>query len=333
MTSPLLTAGSMCSGYGGLDLAVSAVLRTRLLWVADNDPNAARCLTHRFPGISNLGDIRAADWTSVPAPDVLTAGFPCQPISSAGLGLGMDDERWLFDDIADAVGRMEPRPRLLVFENVARLLSVNDGHAMARVLHRLAALGYVGRYRVVRACDIGAPHERARIFILAWPAHPQSPGREGANPERGGTAGDSVLAVAHTAYLRHQRDRHPGAGRSGPAHRRGADASPGTRQLGRPARSDIRWGRYEPAIRRWEHLTGRSAPDPTEPAPRGGRRLAPAFSEWLMGLPAGWVTDVPDISRNGQLHLIGNGVVPQQATAALLDLLPDHLAVARRDAA
>ncbi len=52
-----------------------------------------------------------------------------------------------------------------------------------------------------------------------------------------------------------------------------------------------------------------------------------------MGLSAGWVTAVPDISRNGQLHLIGNGVVPQQAIAALLDLLPDHLALDRKEAA
>lgn len=73
---------------------------------------------------------------------------------------------------------------------------------------------------------------------------------------------------------------------------------------------------------------------PTEPAPGGGRRLAPAFSEWLMGLPAGWVTDVPDLTRTGQLHLIGNGVVPQQAIAALHALLPAHLALdSRRDVA
>ncbi|WP_214409821.1 DNA cytosine methyltransferase [Sphaerisporangium fuscum] len=319
-----MTAGSMCSGYGGLDLAVSEVLGTRLLWVADNDPNAALCLAHRFPDAPNLGDIRAVDWARVPAPDVVAAGFPCQPVSSAGLGLGLDDERWLLDDIADAVGRMEPRPRLLVLENVDGLLSANRGHAMARVVSRLAALGYMGRYRVLRASDVGAPHQRARIFILAWPA-------------------------TDPAHLRHQRHRHPGQRRPGPAH--GGQPAPHPQSDGRhpwrpqparqlrrpdPAVTDgpaVEWGRYEAAIRRWEHLTGRPAPCPTEPAPRGGRRLAPPFSEWLMGLSAGWVTAVPDISRNGQLHLIGNGVVPQQAIAALLDLLPDHLALDRKEAA
>ncbi len=257
-----LTAGSMCSGYGGLDLAVSAVLGTRLVWTADNDRRAARCLAHRFPGVPNLGDIRAVDWAGAPAPDVLTAGFPCTPISSAGLGLGLDDERWLFDDIADAVGRMEPRPRLLVLENVARLLSIDDGHAMARVVSRLAALGYVGTWRVVRASDIGAPHARARIFILAWPADPTSPRLEIGRQRR-----PAPSPVADPAHLRHQRDRHPRPGRPGPANRGGADAAPGAGQVRRPERSHIEWGRYEPAICRWEHLTDTAAPDPPNPPP------------------------------------------------------------------
>lgn len=81
-----------------------------------------------------------------------------------------------------------------------------------------------------------------------------------------------------------------------------------------------RWGKYEPAIRRWESLT-RPAPSPTEPNTRGNPRLAPAFPEWMLGWPDGWVTQVPGISRNDQLRIIGNGVCPQQATAALSWLL------------
>ncbi|WKX19369.1 DNA cytosine methyltransferase [Streptomyces sp. HUAS CX7] len=70
---------------------------------------------------------------------------------------------------------------------------------------------------------------------------------------------------------------------------------------------------YGSAIRRWERVTGRPAPCPTEPGARGNRRLSPAFAEWMMGLPAGWVTAVPDIPRREQLKILGNGVVPQQA--------------------
>jgi DNA (cytosine-5)-methyltransferase 1 len=81
------------------------------------------------------------------------------------------------------------------------------------------------------------------------------------------------------------------------------------------------WGKYEPAIRRWESLT-RPAPAPTEPNKNGNPRLAAAFSEWLMGWPQGWVTDPAiGISRNDQLRIVGNGVCPQQAAAALRYLL------------
>jgi hypothetical protein len=83
---------------------------------------------------------------------------------------------------------------------------------------------------------------------------------------------------------------------------------------------DSQWGKYEPAIRRWENLT-RPAPSPTEPNSKGNPRLSPAFSEWMMGWPAGHVTQVPGISRNDQLRIVGNGVVPQQAAAALRWLL------------
>ena len=81
------------------------------------------------------------------------------------------------------------------------------------------------------------------------------------------------------------------------------------------------WGKYEPAIRRWEQIVG-PAPAPTEPNKNGNPRLSAAFSEWLMGWPAGWVTDPAiGISRNDQLRIVGNGVCSQQAAAALGQLL------------
>jgi DNA (cytosine-5)-methyltransferase 1 len=80
------------------------------------------------------------------------------------------------------------------------------------------------------------------------------------------------------------------------------------------------WGIYADAIARWENLT-RPAPAPTQPSKKGTPQLSAAFSEWLMGLPAGWVTDVPGITRNEALKALGNGVVPQQAEAAIRFLL------------
>ena len=81
------------------------------------------------------------------------------------------------------------------------------------------------------------------------------------------------------------------------------------------------WGKYAPAIARWEQIVG-PAPAPTEPNKNGNPRLSAAFSEWLMGWPAGWVTDPAiGISRNDQLRILGNGVVTAQAEAALRYLL------------
>ena len=77
------------------------------------------------------------------------------------------------------------------------------------------------------------------------------------------------------------------------------------------------WGKYEPAIRRWENLT-REVPEPTVPH-KDKRRLNPAFVEWMMGLPAGHVTG-HGLSAAKELKMLGNGVVPQQAAAAIKQL-------------
>ena len=83
-----------------------------------------------------------------------------------------------------------------------------------------------------------------------------------------------------------------------------------------------RWGEYADAIDRWERVLCRAAPAPTEPGPKGNPRLSPLFVEFLMGLPAGHVTDPAiGLTRNQQLKALGNGVVPQQGAAALEWLL------------
>src|SRR5690606_6390979 len=88
------------------------------------------------------------------------------------------------------------------------------------------------------------------------------------------------------------------------------------------------FGQYAPAIARWETALGRPAPAPTEPTGKGcAHRLSPRFVEWMMGLPDGWVTDT-DTTRNEQLKALGNGVVPQQAAAALRHMLSLRTGVA-----
>ena len=81
--------------------------------------------------------------------------------------------------------------------------------------------------------------------------------------------------------------------------------------------TDTDWGKFEPAIRRWEATIGRPAPEPTKPdGKEGNHRLSSKFTEWMMGLPEGWITDI-GLKRNDELKACGNGVVPQQAELAL----------------
>ena len=92
------------------------------------------------------------------------------------------------------------------------------------------------------------------------------------------------------------------------------------------------WGKFEPAIKRWEQVIGRKAPAPTKPDGKdGSHRLSSAFTEWMMGVPEGWITDC-GLSRNDELKACGNGVVPQQAELALR-LLLDEVELERGQAA
>jgi len=347
--------GSLCTGYGGLDEGVRSVLGGELAWVADNDEGAAAILAHRFPSVKNLGDIGQADWSAVEPVDILAGGFPCQPVSLAGKQLGEADERWIWPAVARAVRDL--RPGLVVLENVSALVV----RGLAGVVADLAEIGYVGSWCCLRASDVGACHRRERVFILAWPAEDAdravggqwrltAPGQAAGRRSRadaGGSGGVRAAADAggeglEVGAVEPDRDERPAIERSG---RDAAADTDGGRlaelpeldggtitRLDRAFRHDaigpvLDWGIYTLAIRRWERALGRPAPRPTEPG-RTGERLSPRFVEWMMGLPDGWVTDVPGLSRNAQLKALGNGVVPQQAALALRLLLPGWLEAA-----
>ncbi len=154
--------GSLCTGYGGLDLAVESVLGGQLAWYAETGRHAANVLAHRFPGIDNLGDIRSVDWTQVEPVDVLTAGFPCQDISDAGKREGITGAHSsLWGSVADAVRHL--RPQGVFVENVAALIR----RGFDVVQGDLATLGYDTSWICLRASDIGAAHRRDRLFLLA----------------------------------------------------------------------------------------------------------------------------------------------------------------------
>jgi DNA (cytosine-5)-methyltransferase 1 len=308
---------------------------------AEVDPAAARVLEHRFPGVPNLGDITAVDWTAVPRVDVLCAGYPCQPESLAGQRKGVDDERWIWPSVAQAVRVL--RPRVVLLENVYGHLSLG----FRTVLGDLAASGFDAEWLVLAASDLGACHQRKRLFALAWPADPEGD-RRGQGPvpapaprEQGQPPHPPGQAAADPARLGErepadQTDPVAESGHARPLARRGGllptptasiatkggpngchgDGSPTLTAAVQPAR----WGKYAPAIAAHEWFAGRPQPPETETDKNGRPRLSARFDEWVMALPDGWVTDVPGIDYNDALRLCGNGVIPAQAETAYREL-------------
>lgn len=297
MIGSVVRIGSLCTGYGGLDVAVATVLGGQLAWCADNDRHVAALLNVRCPDIPNLGDLIRIDWRTVEPVDIVTAGFPCQDISYNGRGAGIEKgaRSGIWKNIV--TGLCVLRPKLVVVENVAAIRR----RGLDRVLGDLAELGYYAVWTSLRASDIGAAHRRERVFILGYQQE-----------------ADSLLAAAYARSERRARRPRPGqaaGGRSpgGPERPRASVVSSAADER---TASVGGWGRYADAIERWTALIGRSPPGPTEHGVWGQTRLSPRFSEWLMGLPDGFVTDL-DLPYSAQLRILGNGVVPQQAIAAL----------------
>jgi DNA (cytosine-5)-methyltransferase 1 len=353
----MTTIGSLFTGYGGLDMAVEAVFAGRTSWMSDIDPGACKIIDHRYPHIPNLGDITGIDWVDVEPVDVLTGGFPCQDLSAAGrrAGLRPGTRSGLWQHMAYAIAQL--RPRYVIAENVRGLLNGPahsdvepcpwclgdrpDGHlrALGAVLGDLANLGYDACWYGLRAADVGAPHGRFRVFIVATDA--ENLGHERIEAARFGwpgpaNGGDGAVALlptpratrggsgTETMYgLGAQRDdsERPQGQVLLPTPLVGSTSLAAHGQISGQFRRDMenalaRFGDYALAIDRWEPIVGRPAPAPTIDG-----RLSPQFVEWMMGLPEGWVTDVPGLKRNQQLKALGNGVVPQQAAAALAHMI------------
>ena len=182
--------GSLFSGYGGLDLAVSNVTGGEVAWHCEWEDAPSKILDAHFPGVPNYKDVTQVDFTKVEPVDILTGGFPCQDLSLAGKRAGMKTgtRSGLWSEFARAIEEL--KPRLVVIENVRGLLSATatnpelelcswcmgetgDGEpalrALGAVLGDLADIGYDAKWQGVRASDAGAPHNRFRVFIIAYP--------------------------------------------------------------------------------------------------------------------------------------------------------------------
>ena len=180
--------GSLFSGYGGLDLAVSKVLGAEVAWHCEWEDAPSKVLEAHFPGVPNYRDVSTVDWESVEPVDILTGGFPCQDLSTAGKRAGLQEgtRSGLWSEFHKAITIL--KPKIVIIENVRGLLSAKADsgmeygdeimeqtsrgvvlRALGAVLGDLADIGYDAKWTGVRASEAGAPHQRFRVFIVAHP--------------------------------------------------------------------------------------------------------------------------------------------------------------------
>ena len=371
------TIGSLFTGYGGLDMGVAAALgESRVAWTSDIDKGACKAIAHHHPDTPNLGDITTIDWATVEPVDVITGGSPCQDLSAAGQRAGMTTgtRSNLWVAMREAIAILQPR--LVVWENVRGAYSapadsgvepcpgcVGDRpgvsmRALGRVLRDLSDIGYDAVWHGLRAADVGAPHARFRVFVVAYPQgspwriehqeHPASrvetdllptpvvmDAKEHHSPTSSYTSLDKLPVLLPTPLVSDSKgpSKHSRGGLDlGATLHQHSELLPTPRvENNENKQSDgwgpnfhelvhgiTPWGRYSEAITHWERILGRPAPEPLATSVKTGRpQLSALLVEWMMGLPAGHVTDIPNTSRVEQLKLLGNGVVPQQAAEAV----------------
>ncbi len=376
------TVGALCAGYGGIELGLQRILNPETTWVSDFEDIPNRILEQRFhesrseKPVPNYGDLTLIE--SPPAVDIVTAGFPCQPVSVGGRRKGIEDERWLIEDVC-RVAR-EAQARWLVLENVRGIFSANQGEALRRVWDALIDNGYSRfEWGVFRSSDVHAPHQRERWFCLATNTHAESLDLSSSSPPPNDMLRTLIANQTPSYVLEVARENNPwrfydeqralwdddepkpkkwdvegcsdGTGalydytelRGKPNHPKGfktlptptareyKDAGPKVNFARIASKRGLTgvimaelchkgrfkgWGEYAIAIEGWSEVIDRSAPSPLHEDKFG--YLAPAFVEWMMGLPIGWVTDGDiGLHRTEALKALGNGVVPHQASFAI----------------
>ena len=335
--------GSLCTGYGGLDLAVESYFGAETIWCAEFDKYANQVIEKRF-NIPNYGDIKKIDWALLPSIDILTAGYPCQPFSNAGYRKGTDDPRHIWPYIKEAISIL--RPRIVVMENVRGHITLG----FKEVLAGLTEIGYDAKWELVRASDVGAPHRRERLFIIATPTYTDDIGSQlrkyaeernqrqsqfescecgkvitysdSISRSESRRTNRSVHGTSETLIDRSDRDVDWGSSAiTSDTDGKGLQGSWNTSGNASNGIISDANDEYQPHNRQMPKLgrrfaTRREMQLRRSPDPLDLGKLNPKFVEYMMGLYEGWVTDC-GLSRSQQLKMLGNGVVPQQAEYAI----------------
>lgn len=161
---------SVCSLFSGIDGIDLGFIQAGfdVVWANEMDAAACRTYRHNFPNTNLIeGDIKRIAASDIPDCDVLTAGFPCQPFSIAGLQKGFKDRDGnLFFEITRIIDAK--RPKVVFLENVPNLMEHDDGKTFLVIFNGLAQFGYTVYYRILASNDYGnLPQIRKRIYIVA----------------------------------------------------------------------------------------------------------------------------------------------------------------------
>lgn len=272
--------GSLFAGIGGFDLAARWMgWETR--WYSEIEPYACGVMERHFPEAPNLGDITKIK--EPPRVDVLCGGFPCQDISLAGKGSGIEGERsGLWSHFARLIE--ESQPRWVVAENVSALRS----RGLTRVLEDLHTLGYDAEWHCITAASVGAPHRRDRIWIIAWSSD---------GPQLGNPDGEPVSRLFPRGWL-------AGGPTAAPAGSLDSLVAGGRgRDLRHPLRSGLEGHPRNEGDPQWEAPARPTAPPSFSPGGdlSGWWRLEPNVGRVVDGVP----------SLVDRLRCLGNAVVPQ----------------------
>lgn len=166
------TVVSLFSGAGGLDLGFHNA-GFEIIWANDFDKYAVQTYRENFDNVIIYDDINNIDFEDIPDADVIIGGFPCQPFSMMGSELGFDDVRGtVFFTVADLIKKKidkGAKPKVVVLENVRRLLTHDGGNTFKVIKHIMEKeLGYKVFYKILNSSDFGVPQTRNRIFIVCF---------------------------------------------------------------------------------------------------------------------------------------------------------------------
>jgi len=154
------------SGIGGFSLGLERTGGFQTVGFCDNDKKTHLVLKKHWPNVPIYDDVSTLKGSDLGTIEIITGGFPCQDLSVAGKGAGLEGARsglwWQFHRLIK-----ESQPRWVIAENVSALRS----RGLDQVLRSLDQIGYDAEWHCVSASAVGAPHQRDRIWILAYPRH------------------------------------------------------------------------------------------------------------------------------------------------------------------